>query len=325
MQKRLWILVSLLLLLALPASAQNDFGLDSDVTLEPFVAVQFGIQGLRPAEWNPANAPGIYVRQRDPLDATAIIIQAGNVPQEDFLSRLQEQFGLEEAPEVVETIESDFFTWNVYRLQRTQGQATLEIDVALGTLDDLTALVMLQTSEIFYEELHAEVFEPVVASVTPIQLYEDPEERFAVPVPPAWTLTEEDGYIAMSSADGEVMVYIAAVEAEDEIAAMVELWQTIYPEYAAEYLENNVRQPENIGILDNVVIVDFIPEDELFGARQGVARRLNGISYIILLDGTGNAIVDNDASLAIIDSSFAIADVVNAPQEEATEESESGD
>lgn len=325
MQKRLWILVSCLLLLALPVSAQNDFGLDSDVTLEPFVAAQFGIQGLRPAEWNPANAPGIYVRQRDPLDATAIIIQAGNVPQEDFLSRLQEQFGLEETPDVVETIESDFFTWDIYRLERTQGQATLEIDIALGTLDDLTALVMLQTSAIFYEDLHAEVFEPIVTSVTPIQLYQDPEERFAVPVPPTWTLTEADGYGVMSSADGEVTVYVAAVETDDEIAAMVDLWQMIDSDYAAEYLENDVRQPENIGILDKVVIVDFIPEDALFGARQGVARTLNGISYLILLDGTGSAIMDNDASLAIIDSNFAIADVVNAPAQEAKEEAESGD
>lgn len=325
MRFRLWLAIIAVLAMIVPANAQTDFSLNTDVQLDPFVSPVFGIQGLYPSEWtsNPS-APGIYLRQRDALDNTALIVQAANLSADDFLGRLQEQFSLPEAPEVVRTVETDFFTWNIYRLQRTQGNATLEIDVALGTQDELTALVMLQTSEIFYEGLNANVFQPIVLSLTPIQLYEDPDERYSIVIPTGWTATQEDEYGVLTNPTGTINLYLTAVETDDESAALVDFWQTVDPDFAAEFVEeDDVIVREGVAGLDYVTLINFVNEDDLFEVRQGVARVYNETAYLTLLVGDSFELEQNNAALGLIDENFVITEITD-DEEAADEDANSG-
>lgn len=319
MFKKTGLFLLALMLLIMPASAQ-DFGVDTTVDLEPFFSRAYGIQGFAP-DWAEAQTPGIYLRQRDVLDLTAMIIQAGAVSRDDLIATLQAQFGLDAMPDPVDTLENDAFTWDLYRVQRTQGAQTLEMDIAITSNDDITAFVLMQTAEIFYDGLHENAFLPVVESITPLRSYEDPNDLFAVPVPPLWTLEEGEDYGAMTSPDDEVTIYLGAAETTNPEEALVNFWQRVDPEFVGDYEESDVRSPENVGDLDSVTIIDFEDGTE-FVVQQGVAREYDGVVYMILIDSNTPAIRANDAAIGIVDGNLVIAALASAQADAAESESE---
>jgi hypothetical protein len=319
MRKILWFI--LLLLMAIPTAAQ--FEADAEITFTPFMYVQFDLQGLRPAEWQEqANAAGVYSRSRDGVDLTAIIIQAREGTSDGFLALIQEQFALDNRPEVIDSLDTDFFTWDLYVFERQQGIQTLIVDMAVAEYEGRTYYVLMQTAETFYDNLHEVLFLVSVESLSPIQRYQDPEQRFDVPIPTLWSLSETEDYALISNPDETVLVYVGAVAGDDPQAALQTFWEQVDPEFDSSFEEEAVRiitDPVRIGDLEAVVIITW--EDGLndeIEIKQGVARVYNGMIYMTLIDTDFIANQENDEQIAAIDNNFRVAILLD--DAEATEE-----
>lgn len=311
----------LLLVMAIPTLAQ--FGVEDEITFTPFMLVQFDLQGLRPTQWREqSNAAGVYLRARDELDLTAIIIQAREGTADEFLALIQEQFALETLPESVESIETDFFTWNLYTFERQQNIQTLTVDMAVAEYEGSTYYVLMQTPDVFYEHLHEALFLVTLETLSPIQRYQDPDGYFDVPIPTLWMLTETEDYGLISDSDDTVHVYVKAVEGDDPQAALQAFWEQVDPEFESTFEEEDVRivtDPVRIGDLESVVIITWEDGQDIEGhIKQGVARVYDGMIFMTLIDTTILAVQANDNQLATIDNNFRILTLLD--DAEATEE-----
>jgi hypothetical protein len=242
-----------------------------------------------------------------------------------MLERLQTTFNLAELPAVAETIEANNLSWNLYEFTHQQGNLTMFGALALTQNDERTYFVLMQTVEVFYENLHETLFLPVVQSISPIQRYQDPEELFSFPIPPTWTLETADGYALLRNPDDSIRLIVSAAESDDAAAAMTALWQQYNPDFALTYAEENMRvvdDPAQLFGLDRVTIIDWLdtaPDSTVL--RQGVAREFDGVQYIILIEGEGAAIERENAAYSMVDSGLQIEALMRAI--EATEDAAS--
>jgi hypothetical protein len=151
----------LLILFALitPALAQDS------PALTPFTDEAFGIQGSIPPGWTKAG-PGLYARGRTPTDVALIALQSAPTTRDNLLQALLPQFALDTAPQPIGTLETPAFNWNLYQFDVTQAGITVRVDLALAEQDGTTYLALLQAAPEEYETLHAQVFEPMVASLS---------------------------------------------------------------------------------------------------------------------------------------------------------------
>lgn len=321
------LLLILLLSLIVPVSAQAEIG--EDIELVSFVSPALNVQGLRPAEWLPRdNAEGVFLRGSDPFDLTGIIMQTQVAEREDFLESIQTSFAVEEEFEVLETIETNYLTWDIYQFTRMQGTQELITDmaVAVNEEDGRIYFILMQTVELFYDNLHEQVFLPAVDWMSPIQFYEDLDEQFAVPIPVRWATSSTDEYGILTNIEGSISVYVDAVESDDPLTAVQDFWLTVNPNFDSTFDEeaNNLRvidDSSRIGELDAVYIIDWADGSGDDGAiLQSVARVYEDIVYMTLIVGDIQTIAEYENDIRIIDNGFRITAL--AEQAEATQEPE---
>jgi|GEM_PF-1109906 len=319
--------VSLLLvlpLLVLPAAAQDS------ITLEPFSSEQFGIEGLVVQGWTELG-PGAYT-----LDGgvTVLVQQAApGVGAGELLEALLPSLLLEEVPEPVEQIDTDALTWDVYFVNVEAPGITLLVDLALAEADGTTYLVLFQTTPDQYEDLHFDVFVPVVEAYTPVaadeaadpedgaaedpaeMTYTDPSGLFGTSIPTNWTATYYDDYGVLSGPDDEVLVFLMALETDDMEAALAEAWVIVAADYDISgydlsYTDDDITDIEDAALLSgsergiNVIYEDGMGEDGLI--LVGGAELLDGISYVSIIATDITAIQRRQSQLAIIGDDFEI-------------------
>lgn len=313
----------LALLLVLPAAAQ-DFTSAQNIELVPFMVDSLDVQGLRPRAWQD-QGNGIYIRRRDPLDLTAVLMQSRAGTIESLLSDLQTEFALVASPELLETVETESFTWSIYQFQRSQSNQALTVDVAFAEQSETGRVyyVLMQTTAIFHEELRAELFVPAVEALSPVQRYEDPEGRFDVPIPSGWTLEDRESYAALHDADNTIFIYVSAVEATDAPAALQDFWLRIFPDFALSYDPasdiRTISDPSRIGSLEMVYIVTWQDGQDIDGyIKQGVARVHDGVVYMTLIATTISSVARHDEAIALVDNNYRVMALL--PTVEATPE-----
>lgn len=308
-------ILSLLLLLMLVAPVTAQVSSAEEIELSPFIVEGLDIQGVYPSTWTAQeNAPGVFVRAADPFDLTAIIMQSREGTADSLLQEVLTSFGVEDELESQTTIESDFFTWNIYQFEREQGSATLIVDVAIAEDNDNERVyyILMQTVSAFYDTLHNSIFLPAVDYVGPIQRYEQVDELFNVPIPATWSLSESDDFATLSNPDETVYIHLMAIEADDPLAAMLDFWRMLDPEFELSYEdgENALRiidDSRRIGDIDAVYIVDWADGSGEEGTiLQSVARVYDGIVYMTLIESDLDSIADNDDALSMIDANFII-------------------
>jgi hypothetical protein len=319
-----FLLLLLAFLLAIPAAAQ-DFTAHQTIEFVPFMVETLNIQGLRPRGWR-EQANAIYVRARDPLDLTALLMQSREVTADSLLGELVEEFGLAAVPEVLESFDTENFHWTLYQFEREQSNQHLIVDVAFAE-DSETGRVyyaLMQTTELFHAELREELFFPVLQSLSRVQRYTDPEGRFDVPIPSGWLLEDFESYAVLHDPENGIRMYISAVEGDDVPAALQAFWLSVYPDFAYTFdPETSIRtisDPARIGGLEIVYLIDWETGHILDGLiKQGVGRVHEGVIFMTLIETTTIAAQQQEEAIMIIDNNYRITALLPEATAEATE------
>lgn len=324
MRKFLWVLLSFVLVVPVVAQVSNN----DDIPLVPFTSAPLDVQGVRPDGWlAQENTEGVFLRAADPLDATAIIMQAQEIDALGFLSEIPTLLQLSSDLEFSETIETDFFSWDLYQSTRVRGEQLLIIDIGIAEDEETGRVyyILLQTDEVFYDNLHEKVFLPAIDALSPLQFYVDEAETFSVPIPVLWQAeTINESYGQITNPDGSIAIFVDAVESDDPILAsqlfLAEVNENFDDTFDEEVHRLNViDDPERIGGLEAVYIINWVdPNLEEGFVLQTVARQYDGMVYMTAIVTGIEAILENEAEIATIDNGFSITELeVSA---EATED-----
>jgi len=132
------------------------------VEMEPYSSEELGLVGLRPKGWT-ESAPGTFARMRSGTDSASLALLALPFDAEEALVRLAANFGLAEAPPVIERLEANGLEWETYR---TEAQG-IDIDFALAQADGATLLVVLTSPAAERDTLYEGVIVPAVKALMP--------------------------------------------------------------------------------------------------------------------------------------------------------------
>lgn len=134
----------------------------ASIPLTAFSSEAMGIQGVYPEGWTEAQ-PGIFVNPENPN--IGIFVQAAPIAAEQLQTTLAGQFGLDAWPEASGTTTVNGREWTLYDLTLL-GQPSR---VALTTEGENTWLVMLIAPQGDFDVLIAQVFEPALEAVAPLE------------------------------------------------------------------------------------------------------------------------------------------------------------
>jgi pimeloyl-ACP methyl ester carboxylesterase len=159
-----WLMIGIiglaLLVAGVPARAQ-----DGEITLVPYTSEAFSVQGVQPDGWAQL-APGVVQRGSSATDVALLAQQAAPVNQEQLLTALLLQLGLTEAPQPVDTVEANGFTWSVYKVEVAAGGMNIVVDMALAEGDGKSYVILFQVEAAEYDALHEAVFLPALNALT---------------------------------------------------------------------------------------------------------------------------------------------------------------
>ncbi len=139
------------------------------LTMVAFESPVFEIQGLVPESWSEA-APGVNARSAQSGDQTLLIQKSyPGMSQADLLAVLLPALGIETLPPSSGQLETPAFTWELYEVSvDVPGVGEILIDLALTETSEKPYLVLLQTLEADYADLHQAVFLPSVDALAPL-------------------------------------------------------------------------------------------------------------------------------------------------------------
>ena len=143
------------------------------ITLLPLTSEGYDIESVTPEGWADLGQ-GIVARQQSPSDVTLLAQQSAPVSQDLVMESLLPQFGLTEEPASTGTYEGPALEWTLYEFEFTQGNTPTSADLALAEEDGMSYIVLLLSSPDEHDDVHAQVFEPVLAVFTP--LVEPPQD-----------------------------------------------------------------------------------------------------------------------------------------------------
>ncbi len=280
---------------------------------EPFTNEGMGIQGIVPQGWQEV-APGVYSRGDGPADLVSLIQQAAlGMTVEQISGLLKTQLGIEQLPEKSGSLETAAWTWDLYQIEvEAPGVGTVLVDLALAEAEAGTYLVLLQALPDEYEDLHAAVFVPAVEALAPFTdqeedkgaRYEHPEGLFSVPIPTNWTVEEFETYATLTSPDGEVVVHVLAVEADDLVEGIGDAWAIVDPAFDLEP-EEVIDEPNVTGAERTVTLTYSTGDDESLVLAGGWLY--DGIAYVETFQTNLEAYQKRVSQLQIINSGYTIA------------------
>jgi hypothetical protein len=112
------------------------------------------------------------------------------------------------------------------------------------------------------------------------ELYTDPTGRFSAPIPTNWTATAVEGHVVLRDPEGEIRVYLLALDNPDPEAAIAEAWQRMNPSLTLAVTQQQ-EQPAADGI-DQIYFMQYEngPTGEFY---QASARMVEGTAYLLLI------------------------------------------
>ncbi len=326
---RVLLVGALLMLLTLPLSIQAQSRVDEDVEMTTFANLDLGVRGIRPVGWNQVQ-PGIFLRQRDPLDLTTLVqLSVPEVRADEVFELVQEQLNLPQLDDPDTTLETDALTWDVYTLSTESNNQTLTVDVGLAEDESRVYMVILRVNERFYANYHEKVFTPIVQALQPfnlglLELYTAPDESYSIPLPESWTVTESEEYVTLNSPNNEVDMHLLTVSTDDPETAIAEAWQRINPDYPQVYTAADTfstTDPQAINGADRVFGISYeSPVVDI--VTQALAYVYQGTSYVIIIDTDVPAAQTYSPELSLLVEQFdisAIPDPAEATPEATAE------
>ncbi len=134
-------------------------------------------------------------------------------------------------------------------------------------------------------------------------VYEDPEGLFSVPIPTNWTAETVDGYGVLTSPEGNLTVYVMALEANSVANGTRAAWAMVDPSFDVEP-DEVIQEPVTNGADEAVTITYDTGDDN--EVLLGGGWLYQGIAYIELLRGDLVTFQKRVSQLSIIDSGFNI-------------------
>jgi CubicO group peptidase (beta-lactamase class C family) len=289
------------------------------VELEPFTSETFGFSGLRPVGWTEL-APGVYNRGQGPDDVARLIEQAApGTTVEQLKAVLAGQLGLDALPDSTGTLDTPAFTWELTQVDlEVPLVGQILVHLALAEDDQAAYIVLLQATAGEAPTLYETVFVPALEALTlpgaeaePEKgIYQHPGGLFSVPIPTNWTAEQNDGFATLTSPDGEVTVYVLALEAEDLEEATAEGWRVVNPEFDLEVAEV-IDEPVTNGAERAITVVYDTGEDEAIIIGGGWLY--DGIAYLELFETTLEPLQKRAYQLATISTGYEIAALEKTP------------
>ncbi len=120
------------------------------------------------------------------------------------------------------------------------------------------------------------------------QLYVDPDNRFAIPIPTNWVAEEQDGYVTIVTNDGKITVSAAIVEADGATPGIEIVMRTIDPEFDGAVLADLLATPDAGS--DDSAFYTFDDGSESGELVQALGRRLGADVFVLVLQGELEAV-----------------------------------
>lgn len=165
--------ISLLLALVFALVSLAPVAAQSPITLLPLSSEGYGIESVTPEGWTDLGQ-GIVARQESPSDVALLAQQSAPVGLDLVMGSLLPQFGLTDAPEATGSFAGASLDWTLYEFEVAQGNMQTTADLALAELDGTSYIVLLLSAADEHDDLHGQVFDPVLAAFTP--LVEPPQD-----------------------------------------------------------------------------------------------------------------------------------------------------
>lgn len=151
-----------LTVMVLPTQAQDTTpeATAGAIALVPHSDDAFGIESVVPEGWAD-RGNGLFARATSPDDVALVAQQAAPLNAQTLLSALLPQLALTEAPEPVGTY-SARLDWTLYQVNVDTAAMTVKVDLALAEAGGKTYLLLVQGSAAEYDDLHTNVFLPIL-------------------------------------------------------------------------------------------------------------------------------------------------------------------
>lgn len=137
----------------------------SDIQLEPFTDIEYGLSGLKPEDWDFIGS-GFYNRNYQIDDPTQIGFQSANVTVATWVTFLYENFqgvGLDIVPIEGGVYETDSIEWILYNAEFNDNP----VDIAWSQVsEDKTIMVVLLSKAVERDEMMEHVFFPILDAIT---------------------------------------------------------------------------------------------------------------------------------------------------------------
>ena len=126
-----------------------------DITFEPFIVEEYGLEGIRPAGWTEV-AIGAWARASNPADPAAFIVETVPLSADELLGIIAGQAGLNALPERSIQREANGLTWDFYQI-KLQG---ITVDILLAEHEEKTYFVRLHSTANDHDALFEQVLLP---------------------------------------------------------------------------------------------------------------------------------------------------------------------
>ncbi len=115
------------------------------------------------------------------------------------------------------------------------------------------------------------------------QMYVDPSDRFAVPIPTNWIAEEQEGYVRIATSDGKITIFAAIVEAPGATSGIDMLLRLVDPEFENAALTELLATPE--AGADESAFYTFDDGAESGQLVQALGRKVGDDVFVLALQG----------------------------------------
>lgn len=148
------------------------------------------------------------------------------------------------------------------------------------------------------------------ASTAQEGIYTDPAGRFTVPIPTNWTVEEREGYVIFGDPDGDISVSAVVVEGTDAEQGIVDAWAIVDPSFDPDAQVGEIEQeiPSAPGV-ETTLVITYDLGQVSGNVLQVAAQVLDGRVYVLIFEGTLDAVTRRTSQVQIVASGFRITAV----------------
>lgn len=120
------------------------------------------------------------------------------------------------------------------------------------------------------------------------QMYIDPDNRFALPIPTNWIAEEQDGYVRIVTSDGKISISAAIVESSGATPGIDAFMRTLDAEFENAALAERLATPATE--TDDSATYTFDDGSESGQLLQAIGLKAGSDVFVLVLQGDREAV-----------------------------------